>query len=482
VADRSAAHEALLALEPVYAMRGPIARYLALLERASRDAAAPGGGGAELLVAEARALSLAGSAAGAEASLARALDLARTTGARAAEAAARATLGLIELRRGRTDVAEVEYALARELTDPADDLAVGDILLKVGNLELARGAHGKAKEAYVAAITRLTDAGDLRRTGWALGNLAIVTFYTGGDPSTLYLRAIEIAQELGDHRAEGYSRGNLAQLYQDRGDWPAAEVCYREGSDLLRAVGDRRGYARLLMEFGTLFHERGELSAARARYVEALDVIRAIGDRGTQGFCLACVTTADVGLGRCARARDDFDQAERLLLEAREPNGALVVDLHRGLLHLAEGRRAIAEATLARAAGVPDKPSDLRFAVRALEAALVASARAGLHLGPSGRWFEAPGVSRVDLAHREALRLILVRLAEAHAARPGEPIASADLLAAGWPGERVLPSAGANRVRVALSTLRKLGLRAALVARREGWLLDAGVRVTRDAG
>ena len=35
----------------------------------------------------------------------------------------------------------------------------------------------------------------------------------------------------------------------------------------------------------------------------------------------------------------------------------------------------------------------------------------------------------------------------------------AALLRRAWPGERVLPRAGANRVYVALATLRKLGLR-----------------------
>jgi hypothetical protein len=130
---------------------------------------------------------------------------------------------------------------------------------------------------------------------------------------------------------------------------------------------------------------------------------------------------------------------------------------------------------------VKDRPADMRFAIRILQSAIGAVVPAALHLGPNGSWFEAPGAPRVELAHREALRLILVRLVEAHAVSPGEPLAGADLLAAGWPGERVLRTAGANRVRVALSTLRRLGLRGSLVARRDGWLLDATLHITRDA-
>jgi hypothetical protein len=53
------------------------------------------------------------------------------------------------------------------------------------------------------------------------------------------------------------------------------------------------------------------------------------------------------------------------------------------------------------------------------------------------------------------------------------------LLQAGWPGERVVPSAGANRVYVALTTLRKLGLRHFLLSRDDGYLLDPALPVRR---
>jgi hypothetical protein len=46
------------------------------------------------------------------------------------------------------------------------------------------------------------------------------------------------------------------------------------------------------------------------------------------------------------------------------------------------------------------------------------------------------------------------------------------LLARGWPGERMTPSAGANRMKVALSTLRTLGLRDILQRNEQGYLLN----------
>jgi len=51
------------------------------------------------------------------------------------------------------------------------------------------------------------------------------------------------------------------------------------------------------------------------------------------------------------------------------------------------------------------------------------------------------------------------------------------LVEVGWPGERLLPKAGAARVYVALSTLRKLGLRDAIERSMKGFRLAESASV-----
>jgi hypothetical protein len=80
-----------------------------------------------------------------------------------------------------------------------------------------------------------------------------------------------------------------------------------------------------------------------------------------------------------------------------------------------------------------------------------------------GRWFRLPGKARVDLARRDSLRQILAALVQRHHAPEEEPLTVEDLLRAGWPGQRVIPSAGAARVYTAVATLRNLGLRDVLI-------------------
>lgn len=97
-----------------------------------------------------------------------------------------------------------------------------------------------------------------------------------------------------------------------------------------------------------------------------------------------------------------------------------------------------------------------------------------LILSPS--WFQI-GHERVDLEKRRSLCLVYQALCTQRRENPGEPLSLTDLLAAGWPGEQVLERAGANRVYVALTTLRKMGLRDLLMRNDEGYLIDPKVPI-----
>ncbi len=81
----------------------------------------------------------------------------------------------------------------------------------------------------------------------------------------------------------------------------------------------------------------------------------------------------------------------------------------------------------------------------------------------------------VDLSRRATLKRVVVALARARVATPGEALDVNRVLEAGWPGERVLPEAATNRVYVAIATLRKLGLAGVLRTSDEGYLLDHAV-------
>ncbi len=129
----------------------------------------------------------------------------------------------------------------------------------------------------------------------------------------------------------------------------------------------------------------------------------------------------------------------------------------------------------------------LRFAVRAIDRTATATSRPPLPLdalvvGEAGRWFRMPGEQVVSLERRRPLALLLDRLV---ASRLEDTLAALPwdvLQEAGWPGERIMAEAGAHRVRVAISTLRKLGLKDALETTPEGYRLSEALPVVRAEG
>ena len=64
-------------------------------------------------------------------------------------------------------------------------------------------------------------------------------------------------------------------------------------------------------------------------------------------------------------------------------------------------------------------------------------------------------------------------------AAPGRALDVDALFAAGWPGEKAHPDSSTSRVYVAISTLRKAGLKDVLLRRDDGYLFDPDVALRR---
>jgi hypothetical protein len=126
---------------------------------------------------------------------------------------------------------------------------------------------------------------------------------------------------------------------------------------------------------------------------------------------------------------------------------------------------------------------DIRFACRTLERTLAGMSQPdrslSLHLANDASWFVGDRGRRVDLGRRGALRRILVAMCKQHDEEPGRALGVSALVEVGWPGERVLVDAAATRVRVAVSTLRRLGLKAIILTRDDGYLVHPSVRIER---
>ena len=92
------------------------------------------------------------------------------------------------------------------------------------------------------------------------------------------------------------------------------------------------------------------------------------------------------------------------------------------------------------------------------------------------RAFEVTGTN-ATLASGSPQRAVLRSLLEAHDRQPGTPMSTDELIAAAWPGETLVGDSGPNRLRVAISRLRKLGLGDLIVSHPGGYALVQGLIV-----
>jgi hypothetical protein len=72
---------------------------------------------------------------------------------------------------------------------------------------------------------------------------------------------------------------------------------------------------------------------------------------------------------------------------------------------------------------------------------------------------------------------VLRALVDARSSQPGVPVSVETLVAAGWPGERILPAAAAGRVYTAIATLRRMGLRGVVEQTGTGYLIPPQIPV-----
>jgi predicted ATPase len=311
---------------------------------------------------------------------------------------------------------------------------------------------------------------------------------------TLNARAIELCDRLGDRWLSALGLANLAQLEQEQGSFERAEDLLARALERFRDTGEHQYEAIYAAMRGGLYFEWGKLDQARDAYAEGDAVLDELQRPASRVVIHGGRAALEALSSRPALAGIHLDLARRGAARAPTAVSKLFVALTEATVEVvrlgaasADARRrwlaeivggASAEATLVRT------NIDLRFMARILSKALtihgVPAATAVLRVDADALSFAVDDKPRVDLGRRGALRRILAALCAEQLAHPGRALSAEELTARGWPNERMLAEAASTRVRVAIATLRKLGLREVLATRDDGYLIDPKARVERD--
>ncbi|MEJ1960367.1 MAG: tetratricopeptide repeat protein [Gammaproteobacteria bacterium] len=500
--DAALRAQLLLALEPTLCQHGPFERYRQMLDEViAQGAELDSSLAARVARARARALRQRGRLEESAAELSRARALCGRTTDVGLGAELLVDCGEVEQERGRFEEAGQHFELALlQIEALAEPHARARAHAGLGLLRHSQGKLEQAHELYQRAMSDALSCGDRRLEAGLSKDIGSLRLQQArlDEARELYGRAIELLEELDDPILSGVVEANLAILAQEQGEYAEALGHFQSAERKLSRSGARLLEAHVRGYLGALHHELGELDPACLAYARALRVLQEVGDVRLEGLFSAAQGGADAARGRIEAARESFAVAEKRLTEVGDPGLLEALSLHRGFLSLAESDRAQARGDaahsqagrssaleLARRArlrldsGELAHSDDARFALRLLERAL--RSEAWLFDLTRGTLCP-PNEPEIDLKARPQLLRIARALAEQRVKAPGVALGQDALLALAWPGEKMTADAAANRMKVALSTLRKLGLRALIQRTDAGYLLDPLLPLVLEGG
>ncbi|HEX8795757.1 MAG TPA: AAA family ATPase [Polyangiaceae bacterium] len=520
--------QAALALDPLLSGEGPGSLRLAMLDAAlsvvDKEGLDPE---LRMRVLEARSDTHRLLGRGQEAALdaQAALTIATERGPRTAVARVLRGLATIAMQQGKVaecrGLVERGMSIAREEGDRVEE---GRAFGLLGSAAALEGRSQDATRELEHAIALHRETGDLRHEAMDTGNLAVVAHDAGllDEARAACDRALFLYRASGDRRLEAEANGLLATVAHEQQQVEEAGELYEQALLLARHVGSRRAEGALLGYQGMLLAETDDIEGARAAYGRALTILRESRDRSTEALVLGALSAVEAREGCLDSARAALARATEALEGIAEPRARAALEVWRGHVELLLARLARADGDEARAKMLHDaavarieatpvpergecrRAADVRLARRALERAIARAAEPVPASGPRsdrpegevesvpadlpgdafvvsarGLWFRMPHGDVVSIARWRPLQRLLERLAERRETAPGEPLTVDALISAGWPGERMLPKAGATRVYTAIATLRRLGLRELLLRDDRGYMLRADVPIAR---
>ena len=424
--------------------------------------------------------------------------------------------GLIRLELGRIDDAAQDLFEARRLAEIADHHRVeSESLRAYARVLFYRGELAKAEKMLLYEALPIAEAfQDVVEAARVRVTVGVLQGSAGNVPEALssFSKAIELFAQADALREQGVSHGIHAYWLATAGDYEKAreeverakqiqldiatesdtfQTALVRGQvqlaakDYSAAINSLKSAAAAYEQIGAKHYHSicigylglayllgsGDLKKARDHFVQALDGVRAAGStRDTIRF--------GAFAGGCAARLGEPNEAQKLLQEAAATARSLgdrllglTVAVQRAFLVPAEATQ-IVESARVPAAGIPAPTAvslDVLFSVRthdeAGEAPQPAAASDRLFIDRTRGQFARPGSNDiVDLSRRTSLRQILLGLVDAKInGSPG--LRREDLVALGWPGQQLEKKSATNRLHLAISALRKLGLYDVIVLR-----------------
>ena len=389
------------------------------------------------------------------------------------------------LSRARDDASDdplVIRSLARHFRAAGALTEAEELLRRVDDAgarrELGALLHRTRRLDEAVALYQADQGRSRRDDAVRMANIAAIAHDRGEleEAERAYGRALRELTAHSDERSAGLLASNLGALQAERGDVDSARATLGRAVRTLRAAGEPRLWAIATGNLAWLEARAGDLERGQRLLLRALE--DGVPDERTAATLWMRLGALHACQGALSPAATAFDEVDALLHGSEDRFAIALADLFRGFLLLARGRRLEVVAAMERGrGGLLATSDDARSALTWLEELLVRRPGQSIVVGDRGRYVRTPDGQPHTVSNGAAAR-ILVGLAERWSPQ-GRGLDLDQLFALGWPGERAVPAAQRNRVHVALSALRKAGLKPFIVRDEVGHLLDPAVPVLR---
>ncbi len=391
---------------------------------------------------------------------------------------------------GDTGEARASFDRARALLEqtPRDEVRLAreaELFLRLGHAARREGDLARARSAIARAIEWYDQLGDDEGLAWALYERAVVTMFgVGGEEALAHFdEGLRVAKRADVPVVVGALTTARGCALQDLGRAEEALAHHAQAVRAFRDAGSRYREASALYYLATTYVERGAPSEAITVLHQAKERLRGVGAARYEALIAGCLSTARVATGELELAEEALREAEAAGAKVKnEPCLVANLRIHRLVYELARSpERSRADARREAAALVSASSNDdSRFALRVLERGAdggLASSDALVVERGGGAFRLAGGAAVVRVPERSPMRRILDHLALRRVESPGEVSTIDEIIAIGWPGEKVAAAAARNRAWVALANLRRMGLRGVLLQGGGGYALSQGVVV-----
>ncbi|WP_437617082.1 tetratricopeptide repeat protein [Sorangium sp. So ce834] len=235
-------------------------------------------------------------------------------------AGADGALGFAERRELRGDLLRTGLECARALQDRAGEAncqkSLGDLLMRVADLEGARTAYDSALPIYREIRDRLGEANCQKSLGDLLMRVADLE-----GARTAYDSALPIYREIRDRLGEANCQKSLGDLLMRVADLEGARTAYDSALPIYREIRDRLGEANCQKSLGDLLMRVADLEGARTAYDSALPIYREIRDRLGEANCLQSLGDLLMRVADLEGARTAYDSALPIYREIRDRLG-----------------------------------------------------------------------------------------------------------------------------------------------------------------